>query len=192
MAWGRMVALLTCVAVLSAACSGTQKHSSTAEPAPRPPDSSSVTLDCNGSIGAPTQPPTDYAVVFGLVGLPTSDRMRVALQTSASGDADPSARLFAKTGLLVKVDASLELVAPDESADAPWIGWGSPAKRTRRLIVGHCPGSSQWHAFAGGFWVRNPGCMALLVRAGHQERRVTIGVGAACPGQLPPPAPTES
>jgi hypothetical protein len=63
---------------------------------------------------------------LGVVALPTSDNMKAALQTRVSGEADPAARLFAKTGLVIRVDAAMELIVPGEVADRLSIGWGSP------------------------------------------------------------------
>src|SRR5207253_11145210 len=123
-----------------------------------------------------------------------------------SGERDPSARLFAKEGLFIKTDAALELVVPDQVASRFAIGWGSPARRTRHLVVQGCPpgscaadhgssvcdSSSSWLGYPGGYSVRQVGCLPLLVRAAGQEQRVLIGVGAPCPGQQPPPDPTNT
>jgi hypothetical protein len=188
-----VVAVMSIASLAVAACSGATNHRSTT------PTSSSkqgagaphVTLTCIE--GFPEVAPTpELTVVLGVVALPTAETMAAALQTSASGEVDPSARLFAKWGLYVRADAALELIVPDEVADRFSIGWGPPAPRTRRLVVDRCRGNSEWLAFVGGYWVRDPGCMPLLVRTGGQEQRVLIGIGAPCHGQHPPPAPTTS
>jgi uncharacterized RDD family membrane protein YckC len=112
-----------------------------------------------------------------------------------------NARYWAKTGLDIKAGASFELVVPPEWRGRLSIAWGNGAPRTTRLQVAACrwmasPSQSSparaWLGFAGGYWVRNPACVSLLVRAGHQTRRVHIGIGAACPGQSPPLVHTPS
>jgi hypothetical protein len=174
--------------------------SATREPGAAP----SATLTCSDAIGSDL-PPRDLAVVLGVVALPTSEASRFALQTALSGERDPAARLFAKQGLLIRTGVSFEIVVPDEVASRFAIGWGSPARRTRDLVVGGCPSgscaadhgsaicdsSSAWLAYPGGYWVQQVGCLPLLVRAAGREQRALIGVGAPCPGQRLPPAPTQ-
>jgi hypothetical protein len=152
----------------------------------------SVTLPCSQAIDSELRPSTASRVVLGVVALPTSDAAPVALQTSLSGEPDRSARLFAKQGLEIKIGAAFEIVVPDEVANRFSIGWGSPGRRTRHLVVPGCDGSPDWLAYAGGYWAQQVGCMPLLVTAGGQEQRVLIGVGAPCPGQRPPPQPTQT
>jgi hypothetical protein len=152
----------------------------------------SVTLPCLDSPGSEAHPAAGSTVVLGVVALPTSETMGTALQTSPSGESDTNARLFAKQGLDVKTGADLEIVVPDEVANGFSIGWGSPVRRTRHLVVDPCESSSPWLAWAGGYWVRQVGCMPLVVRSRGREQRVLIGVGAPCPGQRPPPQPTQT
>lgn len=144
--------------------------------------------------------------MLGVVALPAAATRPTALQTARSGERDPRARLFAKWGLWIKVDARFELVVPREAADRLSIMWGSPGQRTQHLLVpgcqagtcsandgsGACDRSDEWLAYAGGYLVRQVACLPLLVRASGQQQRVLIGVGAPCPGQKPPPQPTEA
>lgn len=149
------------------------------------PDSA-VRLRCRDVIGSTDDPSPGHAVVFGRVALPT----RIALQASPSGEDDSNARLFAKDGLLIKPRASFELIVPDAWRDRLTLGW-SGAERTAHLKVQGCdPNRSPrttWLAYAGGYWVRDPACVSVIVKAAHKSRRVRIGVGAPCPGQDPPP-----
>jgi hypothetical protein len=135
-------------------------------------------------------PPGGYQVVLEAVALPTATAQPAALQTAVSGEADPEARLFAKTGLLVRGGAAFEIIVPDEARPGFSVGWGSPAVRARAVTVA-CDGDG-WLAFAGGYWVSEVGCRPLLVRTSGLEATVEIGVGAPCAGQDPPPEPTES
>lgn len=164
----------------------------------------SLELPCSESIASLLQPSSGNTVVLGVVALPTSDARAFALQTDLSGERDPTARLFAKSGLEINAGAAFEIVVPDEAANRFSIGWGSPAKRTRHLVVRGCHAESSWaarvgsaicdsgftwFAYAGGYWLQQVGCLPLLVRAGGQQRRILIGVGAPCAGQSHFPGP---
>lgn len=59
----------------------------------------SLELQCSESIATLVHPSSGNTVVLGVVALPTSDAMAFALQTDLSGERDPTARLFAKSGL---------------------------------------------------------------------------------------------
>jgi hypothetical protein len=181
------------IAALLVGCSsGTATHRSPGPIATPTGAAPSVTLPCSDAIASELQPSADNAVILGVVALPTSQTRPSALQTGLSGAPDPSARLFAKEGLEIRAGAAFELIVPDQVANRFSIGWGSPGRRTRRLIVPGCHGHQPWLAYAGGYWARQVGCLPLLVRAGAQEQRVLIGVGTPCSGQRPPPQPTQA
>lgn len=150
----------------------------------------SWSLPCSTAIASRASPPSDFTVVFNQVALPTSN----ALQASASGESDPTARIFAKAALFVGSSAGPVLLSvPDSWVGRLTIGWGSPAQRTTHLFVQGCKASGsqeRWLVFAGGFWVTEPACVPIVVRSGSQEQTVQIGVGAACPGQTTPPPGT--
>jgi hypothetical protein len=151
-------------------------------------------LPC-GEFIAKQPPGRDMSVVLGVVALPTSPHLRRALQTARSELRDPAARLFAKWGLEIRVGARLRLIVPDRLRDRFSIGWGNAGEghRGTTIVVDACPGSrgAKWLVYAGGFYVRDPFCAPLIVSAHGQRRRVRIGVGKACPGQRPPPQPTQ-
>lgn len=130
--------------------------------------------------------------MLGKVALPTG----VALQANPTGEADPAAQLFAKHGLLIRPGASAELVVPEMAPGQASIGWGSPAMRTRHLVIDGCAGTTAttgaWLVYAGGYWVAEPTCLPLVVKAGGATREVSIGVGTPCPGQAPPPPPART
>ena len=90
---------------------------------------------------------------------------------------------------------STGLIVPDPLRDQFSIGWGNAGEghRGTTIIVDACAGpkGAKWLAYAGGYYVRDPFCAPLIVAAHQQRRRVRIGVGKACPGQRPPPQPTQ-
>jgi hypothetical protein len=191
-AW--LLALTSCTADSRSEPSGPSPYGS------RSPGTSAVSgngsvqhLDCNDYIGA--QPPVPgLQVVLGVVALPTSTA-GPALQTSRTGN-DPSIpRLFAKTGLLVRVGADFQIVVPPEAGGRLGIGWGSSASPSKTVMVNRCPRAGlpgDWVAFAGGYWLDRPACVALQVQTAQKTRTVRIGLGAPCPGQRPPPQPSQS
>jgi hypothetical protein len=158
------------------------------------PASGARGLPCNEFIGTQA-PERDMRVILGVVALPASPHLRQALQTTRSDLHDPAARLFAKSGLEIRAGARLRLIVPDRLRDQFSIGWGNAGEghRGTTITVDNCAGppSARWLAYAGGYYVRDPFCASLLVAAHRQQRRVWIGVGKACPGQRPPPEPTQ-
>ena len=153
------------------------------------PAAGTAVLACAGPIGTDA-PAAPMETVLGVVGLPASPRYG-ALQTSRTGGVG-AARLFAKTGLVVRAGRSFDLVVPDGTTLG--VAWGSAsAAPTRRLHVPACPsaGGDGWLAYAGGYWTDRPACVTVIVAAGGRQQRVRIGVGTPCPGQRPPEQPTE-
>lgn len=140
-------------------------------------------------------PPPDYTIVGGVVALPIAPRA-AALQTGPSGLADQSARLFAKTGLLIKTGTRFQLTVPPAWAGRLRIGWANgPARPGPGLSVNCHPypeDRSGWLVYPGGFWLRHPACVPLLIETGGRSQRVQIGVGTPCPGQRPPEGPTQA
>ncbi len=183
-AWSATSLLLMTV---SACVSGTPAGSST-------PSNAIALLPCQDVIGSQVVPPSDFSIVFDRVALPTGR----ALQANPSSKSDPAAWLFAKTGLFIRRGTSFDLAVPDEWQGRLTLGWGSHAKPTSHLRVPGCRATAtvnpirerdEWLVYAGGYWVPEPACVSVVVRAGPAEQTVRIGVGASCPGQGPPPAP---
>ncbi len=204
---GSIIALAVAIAVLTACTSGASPHADSGTSSPSAyaqiptrsnnpttssPSAAESSLKCGNYIDrhAPT---ASLQIVLGVVALPTSPGYP-ALQTALTGDAG-SGRLFAKTGLLVKPGTTFELVVPADYTDQLGIGWGgAPSAPTSKLTVAECPnpGGADWLAYAGGYWIDHPACVPLIVKAGGKEQQVHIGLGTACPGQLPPQGPNET
>jgi len=150
-----------------------------------------ATLSCSSLIFTHAPPP-DHQVLLGVVGLPAAPRA-AALQTGPYGP--PGPRLFAKDGLDFKAEVRFELRITGAAADHVGIGWGNTTDTpTRRLIVPACPphNDSQWLTFAGGYWLDHPDCITVRASTARAAATVRIGVGTACPGQLPPQGPSTS
>jgi hypothetical protein len=143
-----------------------------------------ASLPCDAVIGAQETLRDGQTKVTAGVALPTGR----ALQANRSGEDDPDARLFAKSGLLVRPGSTFELVVPRRWRQHLTIAWGG-TPRTSHLLVSDCgrDADTNWLAYAGGYYVDEPACVTLIVRAKGKDRRVRIGIGAACPGQPPPP-----
>jgi hypothetical protein len=143
-------------------------------------------LDCNKVVGSQRALNAGRTAVLGAVGLTTGR----ALQVGSSGAADPTARWFAKDGLLVS-GRSFELVVPNAWRNRLSFSWGDGnTPRTQRLRVVGCkpvPPQERWLAFVGGYFVPKPACVPVIVKTARASRRVHIGVGAPCRGQAPPP-----
>jgi hypothetical protein len=115
-----------------------------------------------------------------------------ALQTARTGSADHAVRLFAKWGLRIRTGATFTLVVPRRLARVASIGWGPSVTPTRTLTVRSCrAGHARWLAYAGGYFVRHTICLPLVVRTDGRRSVVHIGIGVGCPGQRPPPEPTQ-
>ena len=154
-----------------------------------------IVLLCQNVILSDPAPPSDLAVVLDRVALPTIN----PLQANRSGDSDPSARLFTKSLIMIRRGASFDVIVPDEWRGRFIIGWARQGRRGTQVRVPGCrpthtldpfrETSDDWLAYALGFWVSEPACVSLIVRAGHAESTARIGLGASCPGQGPPPSP---
>lgn len=144
------------------------------------PDRDGQALRCGDAIATADGPSPGHTVVLDRVALPTD----LVLQANASGEADPAAKLFAKDGLLIRPGASFELSIPENARSHASIGWGSPSRRTSRLVIAGCGASARdrtWLVYAGGYWVAEPVCLPLTVKAGQATEQVFVGVGAPCP-----------
>ncbi len=121
--------------------------------------------------------------VLGVVGLATSPH-GPAIQTGLTGDRDPSRRLFAKTGLIIRAGARFTLTVPAGSPGGLGIGCGNSARPHRDVVIAGCPDVEHtgWLSYPGGFWINHPACVSLVVRAGGRTQQVHIGLGVACPG----------
>lgn len=139
-----------------------------------PADASELTLACAQSLEALEQLPPSYTPILDVVALSGVGPGGVPLQTAQH----ESGSLFAKSGLLVKSGATFELVVPQGSSLR--LVWGNKQDPVSRVRVTGCTGPRPWLAFAGGFWVKQPGCADVVVREGAREQNVRVAIGATC------------
>ncbi len=184
-----IMALAVAAALTISACAGGQGRQRRASHA------SIRVLPCREAIGNEA-PERGMTVALGVVGLPARPRTRRALQTAFTGSHDPAARLFAKWGLVIRAGTDFQLVVPRQLRGRASIGWGNADEGHvgDTIVVHGCRGRQrgEWLDFAGGYWVRSPICLPLTVAADGRRRQLSIGIGKGCPGQLPPPQPTQS
>lgn len=158
------------------------------------PSDGIIVLVCQNVVLSEPAPRSDLAVVLDRVALPTIN----ALQANASGESDPSARLMTKSLIMIRRGASSDLVVPDEWRGRFIIGWGPQGRRGTHVRVPDCRpthtlnpirDTDDWLGYPFRFWVSEPACVPLIVRAGQVEGTARIGLGASCPGQGPAPTP---
>jgi hypothetical protein len=188
---GSALVIAAVIAMLLAGCTSGTVRSSTGKPSPTTRSTAGSVLDCRLASGVDGVAP--LPVVLGVVALPISPRY-AALGTALSGDGNGPLRLFAKTGLFFRPGAKFELIVPARFASRLRIGWGAPGTPSQIVEVSNCanPGGGGWLAIPGGYWIDHPACVPIIVRAGGQQQQVHVGVGKACPGQRPPPEPSQS
>lgn len=147
-------------------------------------------LDCRSAIGHGVELPPSYEAIGDAVALPTAASSATALQTSERGGS--GFRLFAKTGLLVRSGTRSRIVVSPAGRERVGVLWSNTGdgRIASVLEVGPCEGSG-WLTYPGGFYVDRAACVSVDIQAGGEVRRVQVGVGAPCPGQEPPPAPSD-
>lgn len=186
-----MLAGLLLVLVVIAGCTygdsgeraGASRSAVASEPAggvQRPPVAGAVVqLSCNTSIAAEPALPAGYRLVLRGLAVPV---VRV-LEVHETGAAEPTNRLFAKWGLVVRAGVALDLQLKPGWADRARISWGSSAAPGVAVHVPACQppsGKGRWLVFAGGTWVKQPACVPLIVRFRGQVVEVPLGVGVPC------------
>jgi hypothetical protein len=185
------------LSLVTSGCAATPARTSTTTASLPAPETSAlgtaIQLDCN-AIG--DDPPTpDRVVVLGRVALPSPSAPAIQTARQPQG-APPSQTYFAKAGLGVRSGTSWHLSVAPEDADHLRIGWGSPVKTPSTTVLPpeQCGPTLRtgWLWYPGGYWTDRPGCYAVVVHVSGRSQEVRVGVGAPCPGQQPPPQPSDS
>jgi hypothetical protein len=152
-----------------------------------------ATLDCRDPIGGFIDPPAEYQRFGDQIALVTSRTRSRAMQAAPLDDRPTPFRYFSKTGLLLRTGkGTAELRIPHGERGRLGVSWGNSSRdgiASRVLRVAPCPGGIGYVAFPGGYFVDEPHCARLVVRVRDRDHVTRVGLGAACPGQQPPPPP---
>jgi hypothetical protein len=146
------------------------------------------TIDCASAVDVPepVSPSAAEVVVFDRVAIPRGRSTGLAPYT---GRPD-RLKYWLKAGLLVRrhgtpLGAAPGPTKPVEISVAPkWqdraaIGWGNAGVSPTVRIPG-CRSTTPWVAFTGGYYVRSPACVPLIVRMGGRTQRIRVAVGRPC------------
>ncbi|MFJ8743880.1 hypothetical protein ACIRL2_31450 [Embleya sp. NPDC127516] len=138
-----------------------------------------LTINCLHTIGERPEPTSDSTVVLGDVALETGRR----LQTTKSTGTEYLHPLFAKSGLMVRNGAVVDIEVLPAPGNGASIGWGNGQSSAVAVRVPGCTTGStanSWTAFPGGYYVDRPGCLTLVVRSRGLQTKVRVPVGADC------------
>jgi hypothetical protein len=129
-------------------------------------------VSCAHDLGTDAPDGGGYRLVLDAVAVPTGKLV--------PQDSDEPGWLFAKSGLVVRAGTLVDVAVAPDAVTGVRVGWGSPGPEGTAIHVPACPSGSGWLAFAGGYSVRTPACVPLIVRAHGQRERVAVSVGVAC------------
>lgn len=144
-------------------------------------------VPCSVAIDQSTKPTlvSGFRLVFGRIVLP---RRIVQLDRAA-----PGWDRFGKVGIDVRAGAPIVLEVPRAWRGVYSIEYAPKhvqrvADGSTRLSVHACAGPlGRWSGYAGGYVVKRPMCVPLIVRADGRTTRVRIAIGRRCtPAALSP------
>ena len=130
----------------------------------------------------------NHQLVGGVVKLPGAPSYPQAFGFRPATEWNLKNVFFAKSGIFYRGDATFSVKV--EEPHSAWVGWhhDKRAQPFREIRVRGCKKTDQrWRAMPGGYFVRQPTCMTLIVTTGTATERVSVGVGKGCPGQANPP-----
>lgn len=179
-----LVALLSVAACVSHQPSAAQRSGSS----PAPHQSTEVTVS-SINCGPAELPASGYRVVDDGVAIPAVAPEGQPLEVSR-GDFDQERRwyfddhggwLWAKTGLTVRGNTSIEISAPSNSPLR--FAWGEQPLVPRRSVKVDCSQQSpRWMTLIGGYFANSTGCFPVDIRVGDRPTvQAHIQLGAACP-----------
>lgn len=139
-----------------------------------PPVPTVAVVPCEDAIAWLPAPAEGSTVALGVLAVPTR-----VLQAEPTGEG----WLYAKQGLEVRAGVAVEITVAPSAAGRAAIRWGDADAGPPRghVRVEGCAAAEDWIAWPGGYHVRSPMCIPLIVRSGAQEARVSVAVGAPCP-----------
>jgi hypothetical protein len=116
--------------------------------------------------------PTVERVLFGAVAVPQRDLLQVA----RVGGRLPYWR---KAGLLVRGNArDVTISVPPAWRTRVAITWGDSGV-VSSLRIAPCS-THRWNVYTGGFYVRKPACVPLVIRVGTRTTETRFAIGRPC------------
>jgi hypothetical protein len=135
---------------------------------------------CDEAIDFLDKAPTKRRVLFDRVALPRLIAQRPNYEPSEFRPLP----YFAKDGIVVRAGRTpVDLIVPTAWRSRLALGWGhrGPQQASHVRVPGCRPTRyAKWFAFAGGYYVRKPACVPLIVRVGAKSQRIRIRIGRNC------------
>ncbi|MCQ9166147.1 hypothetical protein [Arthrobacter sp. STN4] len=92
---------------------------------------------------------------------------------------------FQKMGLIMKAGTAFTISVPLEMRNSMKIGWSNSGYTiANKLTVSDCTSNqdnADWLVYPGGFWLKEPGCISLVVTKGQTSQTIHIPIGKTCP-----------
>jgi hypothetical protein len=136
-----------------------------------------VSCDSAAMFTTPQKPGSGERVLFGRVAVPGRSLPQLAA-------ANPPWRYWRKAGLLVKAGTGeVTISVPKSWRDRVAISWGDSGVVPAVRIVSCSRPPNRWNVYTGGFYLRDPACVPLVVRLGTRSATVRFGVGRSGPAK---------
>jgi hypothetical protein len=170
---------LTCVAALLL-CAGAAWVATAARSSLVAPEK---TLSCNEINGFDAKPPIHWHVVLGGVALPPQRWFRSGPPYANAYRPLP---YYAKAGLEVHAQRpAFDVLVPAAWRDRLGLGWGENHQPTFASVI-HVPRCAAvlgngWVWWAGGYFLRKPACVPVIVRSHTQSIKIWLAIGRSCP-----------
>jgi hypothetical protein len=140
------------------------------------------TLSCSEINGFDAKPPQRWRVLLGRVALPPQRWFRSGPRYSSRHLPLP---YYAKAGLEVRADrAPFEIAVPAAWRGRLGLGWGEDQPPTYASVI-HVPRCAPvlghaWVWWAGGYFLRRPACVPVIVRSRARSTELRLAIGRAC------------
>jgi hypothetical protein len=170
-----VLVVIALVGALSASCLDGSSHSAAVSATP---PRVQLVVTCDQIILRPKLPFADgYRRVLGVISVPRAYTPQVV---RTPGERWP---YWEKAGLVVRASRSPVTV----SVAKAWrtraaITWGNAKPAVSSLRISPCPSPpNEWHAYAGGFFMRSHGaCIPLVFQVGQRRKLVRFGIDRRC------------
>ncbi len=158
--------------LLLAACTPSAPPVPVPSASPAPSSDGVLVVPCSHQIDFLSSPPPDHQIVLDTVALPT--------QTLTVHPTNEPGKLFAKHGLVVRNNSTVDLVVSGEDLGKVTIGWGNAELGDVTHLRVSCTGQPGWIVFAGGYSVTEPRCATLVIRVGTTQQDAHIPISKPC------------